>query len=77
MENIESGLKEAWNNTENVNFFASFEDHIKSMDKFVNFLDTKGNILVDISGKHNESESSFKKNVEKKIIDELEDEYEY
>ena len=77
MKEIQDGLKEAWNNTENVNFLTSFEDHINKMDKYIDFLDRKGKVLVDISGKHNESEKSFKKNVEEKIINELEDQYEY
>ena len=50
---------------------------INKMDKYIDFLDRKGKVLVDISGKHNESEKSFKKNVEEKIINELEDQYEY
>ena len=77
MKEIQDELKIAWNNTENVNFFASLENHIKSIDKYVDFLDGKGRILVDISGKHNESERSFKKNIEEKIINELEEENEY
>ena len=77
MKEIKSGIKEAWNNSENVNFLASFEDHINSIDKYIDFLDDKGNILIDVSGKHNESERSFKKNVEEKVLNELEEEYEY
>lgn len=64
MNNLYDGLKSAWNNTENVNFLASFRDHINNIDKFTDFMDNSGNVLVEISGKHNESESSFKKSVE-------------
>ena len=70
MNSLYEGFKIAWNNTENVNFLTSFKDHINDIDKFVDFMDNNGNILVDVSGLHNESEVNFKKNVE--IIEEEE-----
>jgi len=69
MNSLYDGFKAAWNNTENVNFLASFRDHINDIDKFADFMDNSGNILVEMSGRHNEAESNFKKNVE--IVEEL------
>ncbi len=75
MKSIEDGIKEAWNNDENVNFLASFKDHINVLDEYINFLDETGDNMKNISIKHNDSELEFKKRMERSDLDE--DEYEY
>ena len=59
LKNIEDGIKTAWNNAENVDFVATFEDDINYMDNFVNFLDGKGELLKKVSGFHEDSEKEF------------------
>ncbi len=75
LNEIYTGIEEAWNNDENVNFLASFKDHINVLDEYINFLDETGDNMKNISIKHNDSELEFKKRMESSDLDE--DEYEY
>ncbi len=59
MKSIEDGIKEAWNNDENVNFIAQFEDCVNYIDEFTGFLEGKGELLKKLSGYHQESENEF------------------
>ena len=59
LKEIEDGIKVAWNNDENVNFMAQFEDSINYLDTFIAFLDGKGELLKKVSGYHEESEKEF------------------
>jgi uncharacterized protein YukE len=59
LQSIEEGIKEAWNNDENVNFIAQYEDCVNYLDEFINFLDGKGELLKKMSGFHEDSEKEF------------------
>lgn len=59
LEEIGTGIREAWTSDENVNFLANFDDHVKYMDNFINFIDNKGQLLKTTSDKHDESEKEF------------------
>ncbi len=65
LKQIESEIKEAWNSEENVVFIGQFEETIKYLDYFTNFLDNKGELLKKMSGIHEEYENEFVKNVER------------
>ena len=69
LKEIEDGIKEAWNNGENVNFIAQFEDSINYLDDFINFLDGKGELLKKLSGFHEDSEKEFISQMERSELD--------
>ena len=69
LKEIEDGIKVAWNNDENVNFMAQFEDNINYLDDFITFLDGKGELLKKISGYHEESEKEFINQMERSDLD--------
>ena len=59
LKSIEDEIKAAWNNDENVDFIARFEDDINYLSDFSNFLDGKGELLKKVSGFHEDSEKEF------------------
>lgn len=59
LQEIEDGIKAAWNNDENVNFIAQYEDSVNYLDNFIEFLDGKGDLLKKVSGYHEDSEKEF------------------
>ena len=69
LKEIEDGIKTAWNNDENVNFIAQFEDSINYLDDFITFLDGKGELLKKVSGFHEDSEKEFIKQMERSELD--------
>ena len=75
LNEIYTGIEEAWNNDENVNFLASFKDHIDKLDEYISFLDETGDNMKKVAIKHNDSELEFKRKMESSDLDE--DEYEY
>ena len=75
LNEIYNGIEEAWNNDENVNFLASFRDHIDQLDDYISFLEETGENMKSVSIKHNDSELSFKKRMESSDLDEDEHEY--
>jgi len=70
LKEIEDGIKEAWNNDENVNFIAQFEDSINYLDDFINFIDGKGELLKKMSGFHEDSEKEFINRMERSDLNE-------
>ena len=68
LQSIDDGIKEAWNNEENVDFVARFEDDINYLDDFVNFLEGKGELLKKVSGFHEDSEQEFINQMERSDI---------
>ena len=74
LQNIEEGIKVAWNNAENVNFIAQFEDTINYLDDFINFLEGKGELLKKMSGYHEDSEKEFINQMERS---DLKNDYKY
>ena len=68
LQNIDDGIKEAWNNDENVDFIARFEDDINYLDDFINFLEGKGELLKKVSGFHEDSEKEFISQMERSDI---------
>jgi hypothetical protein len=72
LKEIEDGIKAAWTSDENVNLLADLEDHINYMDNFIGFTENKGEVLKNVSTKHDESEKEFIKQMERS---DLKDEY--
>ena len=70
LKEIEDGIKEAWNNDENVNFIAQFDDSINYLDDFINFMDGKGELLKKMSGFHEDSEKEFINQMERSDLNE-------
>lgn len=59
LSNISSSIEGAWTGGDSNNFKVSFNEHIKSLDDIISFLEDKANILKGNALDHNTVDNNF------------------
>lgn len=70
LQEISDSINEAWKGMDSHNFQVSFNEHIKSLDEFIAFLNVNQEILKNSALNHNVVDNNFKNKMKRSEIDE-------
>ena len=70
LQEISSSISKSWTGMDSHNFQLSFNEHIKSLDDLINFLEVNQDILKKSSLNHNIVDDNFKNKMKRSEIDE-------
>ncbi len=70
LQEISSSIDEVWTGMDSNNFQVSFNEHIKSLDNLINFLEENQEVLKKSALNHNIVDNNFKNKMKRSEIDE-------